>query len=411
MTSSVRVSTSISATFAVALLFILAATTSQPAQAQTFTVLHSFTGGSDGAYPLTGLTLDASGNLYGTTAGGGKGSCQFSNGQGCGIVFKMRRQSAGWTLTPLYSFTGSDGFLPEGRVAFGPNGILYGTTIDGSQQGNHQGTLYSLRPPNHICGSLSCPWTLTTLHRFGNGNDGWEPLGDLTFDGAGSIYGTTLAGGGGQGGTVYKFSAGLETILYNFPTSSNGSDPSGGVIFDNVGNLWGTAQSGGSSGECGVVFMLHPTQSGWAETVVYNFGQTQTDGCDPIGGVIFDPAGHYLGTTISGGLTDAGTLYGPSPYGWSFTSLGNIEGGPTTGLTMDSAGNVYGTTYSDGPYEGGNVFEQAPDGSFVSLHDFTGTDDGGAPRSNVIIDANGNLYGTTAIGGAYGYGVVWEITP
>ena len=411
MASSVQFSTTSSATIAITLFCILAAITSQPAQAQTFTVLHNFTGGSDGAFPLTGLTLDASGNLYGTTAGGGRGACRFNYVQGCGTVFKMRHQNEGWALTSLFSFNGSDGFLPETRVAFGPSGALYGTTIDGSQQGIHQGTLYRLTPPAHICGSLSCPWTLTTLHRFGSGNDGWEPLGDLTFDEAGSVYGTTLSGGGGQGGTVYKFSAGVETILYNFPALNHGNDPGGGVVFDSAGNLWGTTQSGGSNSSCGVVYMLHPTQSGWAETVVYNFGQTQTDGCGPNGEVIFDAAGHYLGTTISGGLTDAGTLYGPSPYGWSFTSIGNIEGGPSTGLTMDSAGNVYGTTYSDGPYEGGSVFEQTPEGTFISLHDFTGAGDGGAPRSNVIIDSNGNLYGTTAGGGAYGYGVVWEITP
>ena len=236
MTSSVRFLRSIS-TAAVTLFCLLAAITSQPVQAQTFTVLHNFTGGSDGAFPLTGLTLDANGNLYGTTAGGGRGACRFGNVQGCGTIFRMRQQNGSWTLLPLYSFNGSDGFLPEARVTFGPSGALYGTTIDGSQQGIPQGTLYRLTPPAHICGSLSCPWTLTTLHRFGSGNDGWEPLGDLIFDEAGSLYGTTLAGGGGQGGTVYKFSAGIETILYNFPALIDGNDPGGGVIFDGAGNL------------------------------------------------------------------------------------------------------------------------------------------------------------------------------
>jgi uncharacterized repeat protein (TIGR03803 family) len=382
--------------------------------AQTLSVLHSFTGGPDGAFPQAGLTLDAAGNLYGTALGGGRGSCGHNDVPGCGVVFKVQRHGSGWTLSPLYSFTGTDNFFPNSRVSFAPNGVLYGTTASGSGGGS----VYSLRPPSHVCGSISCPWALTVVHRFGSPNDGGDPAGDLMFDAAGNVYGTTKSGGASAGGTVYEISGGVETILHSFMSGAfdEGDSPESGVVFDSQGNLWGTARTGGEN-LCGTIFKLQPVVGGWFETTYRDFGQDENDGCNPMGGVIFDPSGNLYGTTYAGGgflvggTAYAGILFGPFPYGEAFLGYnGSPTGGPTTSLTRDAAGNLYGATTQDGASGNGSVFEKMSDGTFVSLHDFTGGADGQFPLSNVVVDAQGNLYGTTSQGGAYGYGVIWEIT-
>ena len=180
-------------------VFLLFATTIiavPAAQAQNFIVLHPFSGNADGSYPQTGLTMDRAGNLYGTAVGGGTPSCHSGDyGPGCGTVFKLVRSGSGWSLSPLYSFSGSpDGAAPHSRLVFGPDGRLYGTTINGGQGacdslfGVGCGTVFSLRPPANACRKTAiCPWSETVLYRFSGGSDGGEPLGDLAFD-QGAIY-------------------------------------------------------------------------------------------------------------------------------------------------------------------------------------------------------------------------------
>lgn len=169
------------------------------AQAQTFTVLHTFTGGPDGGNPLAGVTIDRAGNLYGTTYYGGSGLL--------GTVYELKTQNSNWVLNTLHSFTGypNDGAHPEARVVFGPNGILYGTTEEGGNHGCNPGsgcgTVFTLRPQPTVCGSLTCPWTETLLYAFG-GYDPAFPMGDLIFDDAGNIYGTG-AGGGTMTGAAF----------------------------------------------------------------------------------------------------------------------------------------------------------------------------------------------------------------
>ena len=200
---------------ALAIVVLLAIVVTQSAQAQTYTVIHTFTG-ADGADPLAGLTIDRGGNLYGTTYGGGAGS---------GTVYMLAHNGAGWIFSSLYSFAGgNDGAHPYGRVLFGRNGMLYGTT---SQGGNSIcvigcGTVFNLKPPpNAICGAAPCSRAKTVLYRF-MGTDGAGPSGDLVFDQAGNVYGTTFVGGGMGGndgaGVVYKLTpAGVESVLYDFP--------------------------------------------------------------------------------------------------------------------------------------------------------------------------------------------------
>jgi len=412
--------------FALALALALITVIMQPAQAQSFVPLHPFTGGQDGGIPYAGVSIDRAGNLYGTTYEGGS--------SGRGTVFKMVHKNGGWLFTPLYSFAGgNDGSGPQARVIVGPNGTLYGTTAGGGGTGcggNGCGTVFNVRPASHASGSILAPWSETVLYSFAGGTDGETPApGDLVFDQAGNIYGTTYYGGGSTGcngfgcGTVFKLtlSSGgqwTESILYSFTAGNGGSSPMG-VIFDGAGNLYGTT-SGGGTYNCGTVFQLTPNGSGWAENVLYSFNPNIGDGCTPLAGLIFDGSGNLYGTNYTAGYQGGGTAFELTPDGqgvWTETVLnaftsGVGDGGLQGALTLDAAGNLYGTTYGGGLGLGA-AFELIPSGgywTYTSLHDFINYDDGEFPIGNVILDAYGNAYGTASQGGENEYGVVWEIT-
>ena len=426
------------AVLALVCLFTVLATAS--AQAQTFTVLHSFTG-PDGANPLAGLTIDRAGNLYGTTWAGGTANCYYNFG--CGTVFKMKHVGAGWVLNPLYSFSGADGLGPEARVIFGPDGTLYGQTTYGQTTGCSCGNVFDLKPSPTRPATPFSPWLNTVLHQFYiAAGEGDEPAGDLVFDQTGNIYGTTASGGnyhfcGGLGcGTVYQLapSSGgwVETIVYEFVDTNDGEYPSSGVIVDQAGNLYGTAPQTGVGSEAGSIFQLTPSGSGWKFNALYEF-RNGSDGGYPQAGLIFDSSGSLYGATSIGGVNGGGTVFEltPSNGSWtlntlySFTKVGNsFRPGPVASLIMDAAGNLYGTTKAEGAYGYGNVFKLThSNGSwtYTSLHDFTGGSDGANPYSSLVFDGQGNLYGTTYTGGqtgedclineTYTCGVVFEITP
>ena len=395
---------------AVILLTTLSVTS---AYAQTFAVLHSFTGGADGGNPQAGLTIGAAGTLYGTTYGGGDVNH--------GTVFRLMHSGTNWVLTRLYSFDEfEDGSHPEARVVIGPDGNLYGTTFFGGrgQNGEGWGTVFQLQPPPTACRGVLCPWTKRLLYAFAGpnlGRDGAGPYGDVIFDSAGNLYGTTVGGGYWENGNVYELTptSGLwtETILYTF---SNGllGQPRAGLTLDGAGNLYGTTAGNGDGG----VFELTPSGGGWIYSQVYAFGGFE--GSDPFAGVIFDDAGNLYGATRSGGVGGGGTVFmlQPSNGGWSLSVLYSFAGsdGPWASLVFDQLGNLYGTTFADGSYGYGSVFKLTPSNggwTYTSLHDFTGGADGANPISIVTFDNNGNLYGTTSQDGSYGYGVAWEITP
>ncbi|MGA2369028.1 MAG: choice-of-anchor tandem repeat GloVer-containing protein [Candidatus Korobacteraceae bacterium] len=378
------------------------------AQAQTITVLHSFTGGADGSAPYAGVTLDRAGNLYGTTTAGANGNV--------GTVYKLSHVGSGWTLNTLYTFDHPDDpAFASGGVVFGPDGALYGASYYGGIE--NQGTVFSLRPPVTVCKSVSCPWTLTTIYSFTGGSDGKNPyLGNLTFDSAGNIYGTTGSGGAHNSGTVFQLthsgSNWTESVLYSFTGGDDGGVPDNGVAFDSAGNLYGTAAYGGSFGS-GTVYELSPSGSGWTESTLYSF-TGGADGANPIGSVAVDSHTNLYGTTNTGGPGNAGTVWEltPSNGGWSFTRLHSFSGyqGPFDTPTLDAAGNVYGTSSFTGDGDG-EVFKLTPTGSGWSYASYDFTNNGSIPIGGVTLDANGNLYGTTADGRSRGDGVVWEITP
>jgi len=384
--------------------------------AQTYTILHNFTGGADGAAPTTGLTMDARGDLFGTANTGGRGSCISS---GCGTVFKLSRAGSGWIFNPIYAFQGgNDAAGPYGRVSFGSDGTLYGSTVGGGINAcpGGCGTVYHLQPSPTACEAALCPWNESVLYRFQGGTDAFYPTGDLAFDSTGAIYGTTYIGGTGGPGTVWKLTPSggnwTESIVWNFTGSgSDGGNPYGGVVFDNSGNLYGTSSA--ASNSQGAVWKLSPSGSGWTEQTLHDF-QGGSDGGSPAAGLIF-VNGNLYGATEAG-PNQAGVAFQltPSGGGWSFSPISGLPTGtgPFGRLVADSAGNLYGATQGgDGDY--GAVFKLTPSGgtwTMTVLHHFTGSD-GNTPYGSLVIDSSGNLYGTTLQGGTYNQGVVFEITP
>ena len=344
-------------------LLALAVMFSISAGAQSFAVLHNFTGGADGENPYAGLTIDNGGNLYGTA---------FAGGDGNGVVYKLTHRNGNWTLAPLYKFSGGDdGANPYAGVVFGPNGSLYGTTEYGGT-GHGDGTVFNLRPPPHASPNVLGPWTKTVLYSFQGGTDGLEPWGGVAFDQAGNVYGTTAYGGqgcGGEGcGTVYQLTPSgggwTEDVIYAF-SNSDGLMPISGVTLDNAGNVYGTTLEGGASGAGTVYELTYSAGSGWAESFLYSF--TPEGDNNPYAGLIFDPLGHLYGATAeeAGGVFKLTRLDGA----WTYSTLYDDplhEGpecldwracGPRADLVMDGAGDLYGTTYCDGAYGQGSVFK------------------------------------------------------
>jgi len=394
------------------ILLAFVASLSTAVHAQTFSVIHSFTGGTGGALPWAGVTIRGN-TLYGTTSGI-YGSC--------GSAYQLTHSGSNWLISTLAGLCD-----PVGRVVFGPDGHLYGTTRGVSN--GPWGEVFKLTPQVGPCKDVACYWTVSDLHDFGSGTDGRNPgNGDLIWDQQGNMYGTTQWGGTSGAGTVYQLTPSgngyTESVLYSF--SSDGWAPGAGLVFDKKGNLFGATYWGGTK-NIGTVFELtYVPGVGWTEHVLYSF-QNGSDGRYPGTGLVFDSAGNLYGTTSDGGSGGGGTVFELSPSGdtWTFKLLYSFSGpsycgcGPGAALTMDGAGNLYGTTYGDGIYGAGNIFKLSNTQNgwvYTSLHDFAGTD-GFAPVSNVSIDTDGTMYGTTTGGGdrncngGAGCGTVWMIKP
>jgi uncharacterized repeat protein (TIGR03803 family) len=444
MTNPAKQSTSIVLTiqratvFAVAILGLLTSVTLQAARAQGYTILHNFAGGADEQGPLAGLTPDRSGNFYGTAYG-----YRFGGGSGYGTVFKLTKSNGGWTFTTIYAFQGSpsnDGAGPEGRVVFGPDGALYGTTEAGGigtcsdPYYSGCGTVFKLQPSPNRCTAVNCPWIETVLYRFGGSTDGGSPYGDVAFDQAHNLYGTTSAGGAYGYGTVFQLTSTAggwtRTSLHDFQNGDDGATPYSGVTLDPQGSLYGTAFQGGLLSPtcypyaCGTVYQLSYSASGWTFNTIHAFGGTD-QAVNPYGGVIFDSGGNLYGTTVYGG-NGGGAAFQLTPsengtwtyhlvYGFQHNpSCGYGQPGPRASLMMDPSGNLWGTTWEEGSSCDGTAFELTPsNGSWteVVLHSFAESPDGGYPASNLVFDSSGNVYGTTFDGGTRGRGTVFEITP
>lgn len=288
-----------------------------------------------------------------------------------------------------------------------------------------------------LCAAISVgAQTVNVLHNFTGGSDGLEPYANLAVDKAGNLYSTTIAGGNGGGGTVFRLkhqgSGWTFATLYSFPQyQADGANPYAPVIVGPNGTLYGTTFDGGRGGACfgsgcGTVFNLRPPATfcrsiscPWTETILYRFqGNNHKDGGNPYGSLVFDASGNIYGTTTIGGRYQSGTVYEltPSNGGWTETILYSFTGGtdganPDSSLTFDQVGNLYGTTYAGGNYGLGTVFELTPSGSGWSenvIYHFQGGNDGATPYAGVTFDSSGNLFGAT-VGASTG--VVFELTP
>jgi uncharacterized repeat protein (TIGR03803 family) len=393
----------------------------------TFSVLYDFD--ANAFEPIGNLIFDSSGNIYGTTASGGPESpnCRFN----CGAVFKLSPSGGGWNFEIIYSFTGgADGGEPHGRLTLDSKGNIYGTTYAGGTVNEEYcptgcGTAFELSPSGG-------GWTFTLLHSFA-GPDGVAPWTGLTSDSAGNLYGTTTTGGSGAG-TVFKLSSsgGVWTfsILYALANSgSEGEFPFSDLVIDGTGNIYGATQQGGSFKPgcygCGTVFELSPSGGSWKFSLLHTFqgikpGAKMGDGMYPWGALVLDSAGSVYGTTFEGGTATCGcgTVFklSQSAGKWKEQILYRFGipnyGEPLGGVIMDKSGNLYGTTY-DGNAE---IFRLAPNpkGSgwkFTSVFSPQDSADGGSPYAGVIVDASGNLYGTTTIGGTNDSGTLFELSP
>jgi len=389
------------------LAFVLgmAALATPRAQGQAFSVIYSFTGASDGANPLAGFIIDRLGNLYGTASSGGS--------SGAGVVFEL---SPTGHETVLHNFTGgTDGANPESRLVADKAGNLYGTTYSGGI--SNSGTVFEVTRKGQE----------SVLYSFKGGADGASPIAGLAIDKAGNLYGTTTAGGAGGNGTVFKLSvpvvtggAWTEDLLYSFGTGTDGTIPVGGVTLDAYGDLYGTTSAGGTYGY-GTVFQLKRSASTWTENILHDFAMGN-DGGVPYSGLVWDATGSLYGASTEGGGeagSGGGTVFEltHTGSGWTFAVLYDLPGWNISGSFRNlllRSGKIYATTHCDGTYNSGTVYELTQSNgtwTYNSLYVFTGGTDGLYSFSNLVADQAGNLYGTTNEGGANGFGDVFKVTP
>ena len=363
----------------------------------SFKTLYSFSGGADGSSPNGGLIEDSAGLLYGTAYSGGVNKF--------GTIYSYNISSG--ALTPLYSFTDqTDGAQPRDRLVPQPNGTLvYGATQYGGLA--NAGAIYAFDTANN---------QLTTLYSFLDNADGADPGGDLQLDSSGKLDGEASAGGAHNLGAVFQVnpSTKTESVLYSFPGGKNGSSP-GLIMLDSAGLIYGTTGAGGGPKNAGTIYSLNPTTK--KKTTLYTF-QDGADGASPNGGLLLDSSGNLYGTARDGGADGFGTLFKFNPSSQHFTTLYAFTGGddgsvPLGGLMLSSNGTVWGVTEkANGKGSRGTLFSfDISTSTFTTVHDFSGGSDGGTPNHFLLIDTNGDIFGTTVVGGVSGFGTIYEYSP
>jgi uncharacterized repeat protein (TIGR03803 family) len=314
----------------------------------------------------------------------------------------------------VYSFRGKpDGWNPFGSLTADNDGTIYGTTFGGGSVGF--GTVFALKPSHP-------GYSERVIYNFLGNPDGSGPFAGVTLDGNGSLYGTTQLGGEGVG-TVFKLtpsssSGYTESILHQFRPGPYGDGvyPYAPLIFDKGGELWGATLGGGYC--CGVLFKVTPSGSGSGESGVWGF--ENSDGNSPYGGLVLDTRREMLyGTTESGLNAPNGTVYEFPPARGGFpTTIHTFSGldgaNPRSAMILDAKGALYGTTVGGGAYNSGVVFRLARHNHLWTesvLYSFTGYSDGASPYGSPLLGRRGIIYGTTKDGGAYGQGVVYALKP
>lgn len=385
------------------------------------TSLYNFNDGTgkteNGIFPH-GLLLENAGNLYGAALSGAAGNA--------GGVFELTPNgSGGWNYNLIFNCSGLCN-NPIGSLVMDSSGNLFGAAV------GVDGIVYELSPDG------SGGWTASVVYTFAggtNGYDGYAPTPGLVIDQAGNIYGANFDGGIDNNGYVFELSptAGGTynlTHLHDF-SGSDGSQPATTVIMDTYGNLYGTTQGGGGSSQCtngcGVAYELTNSSGVWTESILHDFNGPE--GSSLQGTLLMDQAGNLYGTATAGGAHGFGVVFElqPSSKTWNFRDLYAFKSGASDGaapyenLIIDAAGNLYGTTWSGGGGDCnvgsdagcGTAFKLTHIGSKWSesvLHTFTGGGDGAFPEG-VIFAPAGGLYGVAPSGGGLFGGLVYELSP
>jgi uncharacterized repeat protein (TIGR03803 family) len=390
-----------------------------PAATATFTV--SAAGDEPLAYfwQLDGTNLTDAGNISGaatstltiqsaTVSNSGNYSVLITNNFGTitsavAVLNFTGIATQGVALETLYSFTANSiGDSPNAGLIQSSNGRFYGTAFSGGSQGN--GTVFQMDSNGLV----------TLVYAFPNGTAGNNPPNgqgpyDALIQGTnGFLYGTAIYGGANDDGTVFRMTTnGTGVEAWSLNSASSGEWPYAGLVQGQNGDFYGTANFGGANGY-GEVFKLTP---GGALTGIYSFDNE--DGAYPTPTLMQGGDGNFYGATFGGGANSSGTIFRMTPAG-VFTSLfsfAETNGAmPVWALTEDLAGNFYGATFGGGAYGAGTVFKLAADGAFTCLYSFTGGNDGANPNGGLLLASDGNLYGTTQVGGAYRFGTLFRIS-
>ncbi len=390
-------------------------------------------GCADGFEPMAGLTEDAAGNFYGTVTWGGSYPATCPSAPGCGLVFKLDKAGNYSVLYNFCSQANcTDGESPQAGLTIDASGNLYGTTLYGGTHhidpnNNGGGVVFRISNTGNytvlysFCSQANCA-------------DGYLPFTGVITDPSGNLYGTTTGGGTYGGGAVFKLSSGGNySVLHSFCSQANctdGWDPEAGLTLDASGDIYGTTYIGGALGE-GEVFKIDTAGN---FTVLYAFCSAMNcvDGAYPLTSLIKDASGNLYGTTSSGGGGYGdGTVFKLDSGGnysvlHSFCTQGNCkDGGSPRSLIEDAAGNFYGTTSGGGIYPGaGTVFWLDSTGDYSNVYYFCSQ--GGyqctdgyipiivppIPAGNLVEDGSGNIYGMTSSGGLNSGvdGVIFELS-
>jgi len=343
---------------------------------------------------------------------------------GCGTAFELSHSAGGWTKTLLYTFCSesncADGALPNGDLAIDATKTLYGTALGGSSFG---GTAFALSPDS------KGDWHYTVIYEFQGGTDAIDPDGGLIFDKSGNLYGT--AGGPGVFfpdyfiGSIFVLHPGSQgwsdRVLYTFCSQNcrDGFSPAAALAWGPDGDLYGATNNGGArswgcrSRGCGVLFSLTSSKEPKYKVLRTLAG---ADGSNPMSALISDDLGNLYGTTVWDGAFGTGTVFRLSRTAngrWKYSvlhefSLGRCCANFRSALVLDARGNLYGTTWTGGSGrcygQGcGLIYKLTPGNhdtwKYTDLYNFTGESDGGWPTGRLAIDKNGNLYGAAAWGG------------
>jgi len=347
--------------------------------------------GSQGGGPLAGVVEDTSGNLFGTTSGGGT--------QGDGTVFEWVQSSR--TVSVLASFDGANGAFPSGLIE-DESGNLFGTTSGGGTQGG--GTVFEW---------VKSSGTISVLASFGGPGAAYPS--DLVEDGSGNLFGTTSYGGTDGYGTLFEWvkSSGAISVLVSF-NGANGAYPNGNLVEDSSGNLFGTTNGGGTK-DYGTVFEW--VKSGRTISVLASF--KGSNGAYPSAGLVEDSSGNLFGTT-SGTDSVSGTDKYGKVFEWvkstgTISVLASFKGpfrAEPSDLIEDESGNLFGTTAADGKYASGTAFEWVKSSHTLSVLAVFSPSIGQIPEAGLIEDSSGNFFGTTSAGGGRndsGSGTLFEI--